>query len=314
MKKEGFYLSCDKKTKIHAVAWKPDHQNVKAVVQICHGMVEYIERYEEFAFWLADKGYYVTGHDHLGHGESVLSEREYGHFPKKNGNECVIGDIRKLFQATRKHYPDCPYFMLGHSMGSFLLRQYIQEYGKEIDGAIIMGTGHKPYTLLLAGGLLCRLIGGVRGDHYRSRLIDQMAFGGFNKSFDQGGTGKEWLSSDVQTVERYVKDPLCSFLFTVSAYRQLFRGMRKLTEKGVQKIPKDLPVFFVAGAEDPVGDFGAGVWEVYDQFCKAGIADVSIRLYPEDRHEILNEKDRLKVFDDIEHWISQRIALPGNVQ
>lgn len=193
MKRETFYLSCDKRTKIHAVAWKPESRKVKAVIQICHGMAEYIDRYEEFALWLCGKGYYVTGHDHLGHGKSIFSEEDYGYFPEKQGNECVIGDIRKLYLATKKRYPDCPYFMIGHSMGSFLLRQYIQKYGSELDGAVIMGTGYQPYPLLLAGEILCSLIGRFRGDHYRSRLVDSIAFGSYNKEFEPGKTGREWL-------------------------------------------------------------------------------------------------------------------------
>lgn len=305
MKKEGFYLSCDKKTRIHAVAWKPEGQKVRAVVQICHGMAEYIDRYEEFAIWLSQKGYYVNGHDHLGHGKSVRSEEDYGYFPDQKGNECVIGDIRKLFLATRKNYPDCPYFMMGHSMGSFLLRQYIQKYGNELDGAVIMGTGYQPYPLLLAGELLCGVIGKVRGSHYRSRLVDGMAFGSYNKKFEPGKTGREWLSAEEENVSCYEADPLCGFLFTVGGYRQMFRGMRTLTKKGVKKIPKDLPVLFVSGSQDPVGDFGAGVWKVYEQFRDVGMTDVTIRLFPEDRHEILHEKDRLEVFEEIESWLEK---------
>lgn len=299
-------MSCDNETNIHVVAWKPEQQKVKAVVQICHGMAEYIDRYEEFARWLVKKGYYVTGHDHLGHGKSILSEKEFGFFPEKKGNECVIGDIRKLFKATRKRYPDCPYFMIGHSMGSFLLRQYLQKYGNELDGAVIMGTGHKPYLLLLSGEILCGLLCKIKGSHYRSRLVDNMAFGGYNKAFEPGKTGKEWLSAETENVTHYVSDPLCGFIFTVSGYRQMFRGMMMLTKNGVEKIPKELPVLFVSGEKDPVGDFGAGVWKVYEQFRKAGIQDVSIKLYPDDRHEILNEKDRMEVFEDIERWIEQR--------
>ncbi|HIV93845.1 MAG TPA: lysophospholipase [Candidatus Sellimonas avistercoris] len=308
MKRETFYLSCDKRTKIHAVAWKPESLKVKAVIQICHGMAEYIDWYEEFALWLCGKGYYVTGHDHLGHGKSIFSEEDYGYFPEKQGNECVIGDIQKLYLATKKRYPDCPYFMIGHSMGSFLLRQYIQKYGSELDGAVIMGTGYQPYPLLLAGEILCSLIGRFRGDHYRSRLVDSMAFGSYNKEFEPGKTGREWLSADEGNVTRYEADPLCGFLFTVSGYRQMFRGMRTLTKKGVKEIPKGLPVFFVSGAKDPVGDFGAGVWKVYEQFRKAGISDTTIRLYADDRHEILHEEDRMQVFEKIENWITERIT------
>ena len=306
MKREGFYLSCDHKTKIHAVAWIPENREIRAVIQLCHGMTEYVNRYDEFARWLAEKGYYVTGHDHLGHGQSVLSEEDYGYFPEKRGNECVIGDIRKLFLATKKRYPDCPYFMLGHSMGSFLLRQYIQNYGKELTGAIVMGTGYRPYPLLVAGGLLCSAIGKLRGGHYRSRLVDNMAFGGYNKSFEPGKTGREWLSANPENVVHYEEDPLCGFLFTVTAYRQMFRGMKTLTKKGVANIPKDLAVLFVSGDKDPVGDFGAGVWRVYEQYRKAGMKDVEIQLYSGDRHEILNEKDRKRVFEKIADWMAKR--------
>ena len=191
-------------------------------------------------------------------------------------------------------------------MGSFLLRQYIQNYGKELTGAIVMGTGYKPYPLLVAGGLLCSAIGKLRGGHYRSRLVDNMAFGGYNKSFEPGKTGREWLSANPENVVHYEEDPLCGFLFTVTAYRQMFRGMKTLTKKGVANIPKDLAVLFVSGDKDPVGDFGAGVWRVYEQYRKAGMKDVEIQLYSGDRHEILNEKDRKRVFEKIADWMAKR--------
>lgn len=302
MRREFYYPSADKKTTIHAMEWKPEGQ-VRGILQICHGMVEYIGRYDEFAAWISKKGYYVVGNDHLGHGESVCAPDCYGYFPEDKGNECVIGDIRKLHCITKKKYPDLPYFMLGHSMGSFLLRQYIQTYGKEIQGAIIMGTGFQPVPLLRTGMLVCRILAWKYGWKYRSKIVDAMAFGGYNKRFEPGKTGKEWLSKNEKNVDAYVCDERCMFLFTLSGYYQMFRGMKTLTDKRIKKIPKTLPVLFLSGKEDPVGAFGKGVETVYKQYQKAGIRDVQIRLYEGLRHEILNETERIHVYEEVYQWM-----------
>ena len=175
MKKDFYYLSRDGKTQIHAVEWMPEDEP-KGILQICHGMVEYIERYHEFAEYLCRHGYYVTGHDHLGHGKSVKDETEYGYFPKKNGNRCVIGDIHQLRMITSKKYPGVPYLMLGHSMGSFLLRQYLTEHGEGLAGVVIMGTGYQPMAVLEAGQLLCRVTALFKGWKYRSKFVDNLSF------------------------------------------------------------------------------------------------------------------------------------------
>lgn len=242
MRDEFYFPSKDGNTEIHTIEWKPEGE-VKAVLQICHGMVEYIKRYDEFAEFLCGKGFYVVGNDHLGHGKSVQAKSEYGFFSEKYGNACVIGDIHTLRQRTMKKYPNVPYFMLGHSMGSSLLRQYIQMYGKGLSGAIIMGA--------------------------------------------------------------YVSDPLCSFVFTVNAYYSMFSGMISMQRKeGVYMIPKNLPILFAAGSEDPVGNFGKGVRKIYEKYRAAGIRDVSLQLYTGDRHEILNESDREQVYDDLFEWLA----------
>ena len=174
MRDEFYFPSKDGNTEIHTVEWKPDGE-VRAVLQICHGMVEYIKRYDEFAQFLCEKGYYVVGNDHLGHGKSVQSKSEYGFFDKRYGNACVLGDIHTLRQRTAKKYPDVPYFMMGHSMGSSLLRQYIQMYGNGLAGAVLMGvvTDHSRASLLFVKRL-CRLMAAVRGWHYRSRIVDEL--------------------------------------------------------------------------------------------------------------------------------------------
>lgn len=185
MRKNAFhYSSTDGQTTIHGIEWIPDG-DVKGILQICHGMVEYIDRYDEFARYMTEQGFYVVGHDHLGHGKSVRSEEHYGHFPEKNGNKYVIGDIHKLRRHTEDKYPDVPYFMLGHSMGSFLLRQYLTMYADGLAGAVIMGTGYQPYPVLAFGQLICKMIAGVKDWKFRSEFVNGLSFGAFNKSLSR---------------------------------------------------------------------------------------------------------------------------------
>lgn len=308
MKSEFYYPSSDGATQIHGIKWQSEDK-IKCVLQICHGMVEYIDRYDEFAGYMAARGIYVVGHDHLGHGQSVQSPEDHGYFPEEKGNQYVIADIQKLREMTAEKYPDAPYFMLGHSMGSFLLRQYLTMHGEGLAGAIIMGTGYQPKILLEAGQFLCSILSGMKGWRYRSEFIDNMCFGGYNKRFEPGETGKEWITSDAVHRRQYVEDPLCSFMFTIGAYYQMFEGMKTLVEKNsVHRIPKELPVFFVAGADDPVGNFGKNVQKVYEKYKAAGIKDVKIRLYQGDRHEILNETDRVQVYQDLCEWIQNKLT------
>ena len=309
MKKDFYYLSRDGKTQIHAVEWMPEDEP-KGILQICHGMVEYIERYHEFAEYLCRHGYYVTGHDHLGHGKSVKDETEYGYFPKKNGNRCVIGDIHQLRMITSKKYPGVPYMMLGHSMGSFLLRQYLTEHGEGLAGVVIMGTGYQPMAVLEAGQLLCRVTALFKGWKYRSKFVDNLSFGSFNKRFEPGETGREWVTSDTELCRRYVEDPMCMFRFTVGGYYQMFEGMKALSRAGsMAQIPRDLPVLFTAGADDPVGAFGKSVKKVYKKYKSAGMKKVAIKLYAGGRHEILNETIRNQVYEDLFVWCERCVRM-----
>lgn len=306
MKNEFYYKSQDNATQIHAIEWIPDGK-ILAILQISHGMVEYIDRYDEFARYLCERGYYVVGQDHLGHGASVQSDENHGYFHKDCGNEYVIGDIHTLRQMTAEKYPDAPYFLLGHSMGSFLTRQYIKTHGDGLSGVIIMGTGSQPLALIRLGKLLCRIVAGIKGWNYRSRFVNNMAFGGYNKKFAPARTPMDWISRNEDNVDRYVKDPWCTFVFTVNGYYHMFRGMEQLTKKeNFNHIPKSLPVFFVAGQDDPVGDFGKGVERVFRKYRDGGIQDVSMKLYPDDRHEILNEPDRFDIYEDLYQWLESK--------
>lgn len=309
MKDEFYFPSKDGNTEIHTIEWKPEGE-VKAVLQLSHGMVEYVNRYDEFADFLCSQGYYVVGNDHLGHGKSVQSKMEYGFFNEKYGNACVLGDMHTLRQKTLKKYPDVPYFMLGHSMGSSLLRQYIQMYGNGLSGAIVMGVvADQKRAALRFGKRLCRIMAAFKGWHYRSRLIDTMAIGSYNKGFKPAKTRADWVTSDSERLDTYVADPLCSFVFTVNAYYHMFNGMLQMQKKeSVYMIPKTLPILIAAGSEDPVGNFGKGVRKIYEQYKAAGIKDVTLRLYSGDRHELLNETDRKQVYQDLYEWLESKIS------
>ncbi|MCI8581695.1 MAG: alpha/beta hydrolase [Dorea sp.] len=307
MKQEFYYPSGDGQTKIHGIVWRPE-TDVKAVLQICHGMVEYIDRYNDFAQYLAERGVCVVGHDHLGHGKSVQSEEYLGFFHESHGNKYVITDIHRLRRMTEKDYAGVPYFMMGHSMGSFLLRQYLTMRAEGLAGAIIMGTGHMPHGLLAAGQMVCRTIAAVKGWQYRSEFMNQLGMGGYNKQFEPSESTKDWITSDEEMRKKYEADPLCSFTFTVNGYYQMFEGMKVLTKKNaMDKIPGSLPVLFVSGAEDPVGSNGEGVARVFRKYERAGIQDVKMKLYPQSRHEILNESNREQVYEDLYQWMDDRI-------
>lgn len=301
MKREFYYPSRDDVTKIHAIEWIPEGE-VTAVLQMCHGMVEYIDRYHEFADFLTKHGVYVVGHDHLGHGKSVVSQEKLGFFHETDGNAYVIADIQQLRMQTAKKYPGVPYFIMGHSMGSFLVRQYLGLYSGGLSGAIIMGTGEQPSLVVNAGKLVCKIIAAIKGWDYRSKFVNNLAVGAYEKKM-----GAAWLSKNPENVKKYHEDPLCGFVFTVNAYYHMFSGIAKMNQQEKEgKVAKSLPLLFVAGKDDPVGNYGKGVENVYNKYKKCGYQDVQLKLYEEDRHEILNEEDKDVVFQDILAWLEIR--------
>ncbi len=302
MKKEFYYQSRDGVTQIHAIEWKPEGE-IKGILQICHGMAEHIDRYHEFAEFLAEHGFYVVGHDHLGHGLSVTKAEKYGFFHETDGNAYVIADIHQLRIRTEKVYPGIPYFMMGHSMGSFLLRQYLGLYSGGLAGAIIMGTGEQPDVILMGGKLVCKLLAKIKGWNHRSQFVHNLAEGAYEKKLGGG-----WLSKNAANVQKYSEDPLCGFMFTLNGYYHMFTGMQKMNAQEKEgKTSKNLPLFFVAGSEDPVGNYGKGVENVYQNYKNCGYKDVEMQLYADDRHEILNEDDRKTVFQDILVWLENRL-------
>jgi len=307
MKQEFFFPSKDGMTRIHAIEWIPEGE-VRGILQIAHGMVEFIDRYDRFASFMASQGFYVVGNDHLGHGQSVTDPSQLGYFAKNDGNACVLGDLQQLRVDTMKKYPGKPYFILGHSMGSFYARQFIEKYGEGLKGAIIMGTGCQPNATLNMGIALTSVLQRIRGGHHRSNLVNNMALGSYNKSFEPARTKNDWLTKDEAIVDAYEANPLNQFKFTVNGYNNMFRGMRYCQrQENLDKIPKDLPILVVSGENDPVGEFGKGPGLVAESYRKTGIQDVTLKLYPDDRHEILNELDKETVDRDLLAWIEERM-------
>ena len=302
-KREFTFLSKDGKTAIHAIEWKPEGE-IKGILQICHGMVEFIDRYDAFASFLNKQGYLVIGHDHLGHGKSVTSEAEYGYFGHPDGNAYVIEDIHALRQSTQQQYPALPYFILGHSMGSFLTRQYLTTYAEGLSGAIIMGTGSQPQAVLGLAKGICSSMAKIKGWHYRSEFVNNLAMGSYNKPFEPTRTSADWLTKDEAIVDAYLANPWCTFVFTINGYYQMFSGI-EIAQRDADKVPKTLPMFIVSGKDDPVGNFGKGVKQVYEDYQAKGIKDIVMKLYVDDRHEILNETDKHAVYVDILTWMDQ---------
>ena len=309
MKKYFTFASTDRRTRIHAVCWRNENVAPCAVIQLIHGMVEHIERYDEFAEYLADRGFIVVGHDHLGHGKSVNSEEDYGFFAEDQPALVLLQDLHRLRIGVSRKFPELPYFMLGHSMGSYILRRYLSSQGEGLAGAIIMGTGMEKDAALNAGLGIIRMEAHKYGWRYRSENIEQLAFGKQYRKFDM--TGKDpsnsWLSKNEENVRAYYADPMCSFPFTVNGYWTLFSTIRfDNQKKNIGAIPKELPILIVSGEDDPVGHFGKAVKKVYKLYVKAGIQDVTCRLFENDRHEILNETDRQEVYKYIYDWLEKR--------
>lgn len=307
MKREDFnFPSADRETEIHSVRWIPDGE-IRAILQIAHGMVEHIERYAPFAEYLAEQGILVTGNDHLGHGKSVADKDRLAHFPA-GGNSILLRDMHTLRTMTQEKYPDVPYFLMGHSMGSFLTRQYICMRGEGLAGAVIMGTGNQDKATLGIAYRLASVKAKVQGEMHHSRLITNMAFGSYLKRIKDAKSPQAWLSVNEANVEAYDNDPLCGMIFTNQAFKEMFYSMLYLKErKHLEKIPRELPVILVAGSEDPVGSYGKAVRAVDEEYRKLGMEDVTCILYEGRRHEILNEDEPEIVSEDIIRWINERI-------
>lgn len=285
---------------IYASEWPVD--NPRGVVQIVHGMIEHIGRYERFIKELNREGYVVVGNDHMGHGRTAGDKENFGIFTA--GWMDLVEDIADLQRQTAAKYPDLPYIMLGHSMGSFAVRTYASLYGDRIDGLIVMGTGQVPLSASRFGLLASGLMKMFKGDKYKSKFLHVTSLGSYNDRIKNKRTVSDWLTRDETTVDSYLADRYCRFIPSVSMYRAIFEGVNYVAkEKNIAKMPKDLPILLISGQEDPVGDYGKGVDKYYSILKKEGFEKVIKKLLPDCRHEILNELNRDEITRYIFNWI-----------
>lgn len=281
---------------------------IRAVVQISHGMCEYVGRYEEYARHLCSQGIVLAGNDHPGHGESAASEEDFGYFAKEKGVDLAVEGLKTMSELLLERYEDKPLILLGHSMGSFLCRIYLTKYSENLAGAIVMGTGG-PGAPTGVGIALASIIAGLRGDRHRSKLLRSIQQAGYLKRCGKGADRTDWLTRDRDVVEKYNNDKYCNYIFTVSGYRDLFRMLEAVSvEDWATKIPTDLPILLISGEDDPVGSYGKGVCAVAGALAHAGAQKLKTVLIPGARHEVLNETDCADTYALIDRWIAEVLA------
>jgi len=310
MKREEFYFdSRNGEDKIRAVRYTPENNTVRCVVQIVHGMAEHVDRYEAFAEVLTQQGFLVTAQDHLGHGKSVAEGGTYGYFCEQDPATVLVRDVHRLKKMTQSLYPGVPYIIIGHSMGSFILRSYICRYGTGINGAILLGTGMASKGMVKFAKLLVGVQKLFCGSHHVAKGMHKILFGSYNQHITNPKTNVDWLTRDEACIEKYLADSLCGFPFTINGFATMFELVDRIgNQKNLSKIPKELPVYMLYGGEDPVGEYGKGVQRAYRQLQEAGLTNLQLKSYPDDRHELINEQDRDRVIKDICDWINSTIG------
>lgn len=292
--------------KIHACRWTPEGE-VKAVVQIVHGIAEFVERYDDFANYLTGLGFAVVAEDHMGHGQSINGEGIQGYF--HGGWFTAIEDTMQLMKDTREVFPNAPYILFGHSMGSFMARTILCKYPDSgISAAVICGTAWQPAFALPALIKIIEAMNKKLGETAPNQKLNDMIFGSYNGKVEHPRTSHDWLTRDNKIVDEYIAHPLCGFVPSGGLLRDMMQGIWFIEQKdNLNAMRKDLPVFFIAGGDDPVGNYGKGIHQAVEAFRKAGMTDVSVRIYPLCRHEILNEINKEEVYEDVAEWINARI-------
>ncbi len=281
---------------------KPEGE-IKGIVQIAHGMAEHKERYYSFMEYLVGNGYLAVIHDHRGHGVSVKTQKDLGYFYDDKA-EYIVEDMHQITKQMKEQYPDKKLILFGHSMGSMVVRKYIKKYDKDIDQLIVCGSPSKnPYVGLAL--MIVKILKVFKGEYHRSNLVQKLAFDSYHKKIENPISENAWVCANEETVKEYDKDKLNGFIFTLNGFQNLFTLMKDIyTKQGWELEKKDLPIFFIAGEEDPV-IVSQKDWQKAQNFLKEiGYQNVSGKLYQGMRHEILNEKDKKIVFEDILKWIN----------
>lgn len=302
------FLSSDGGHSCYAALWQPEGETPRGVVQIVHGVAEHMGRYDRFARFLAEHCWAVCGEDHLGHGETGSQDGKFGYFGPEDGWELVTRDVRQLRLLMGERFPGAPYFLLGHSMGSFLTRTYLCRYPGTVDGAVLSGTGQESALLVGAGKVLAGLIARLREPEAVSPLVNELSLGAYNKKFRPNRTSADWISRDEKVVDAYLRDPWCTFTPTVGMFRDMLGGLQYIaSDRALSQMDPDTPVYLFSGDQDPVGACGKGVRKVYGYFQRHGTKDLTIKLYPGGRHEMLNELNREEVYGDVLSWLDGHV-------
>ena len=299
---EHTFLSANKVNTIYVRSRLPEGP-VRATVQIVHGLAEYVDRYDAFMDYLAQAGFAVYGNDHIGHGNSVHEDR-WGYVGEQAGWSIMLTDILTLSRQIRSAHPDVPHVLFGHSMGSFLARSFLLKYPDLHDGCVICGTGHPARAVTMGARALAAIEIKRHGPGYYSEMLDGVMNKQYNGGYDNPRTAFDWISSDPNRVDEYIADPKCGFVPTAGLLGEILKGLSFITSRrNIEKMSKDIPIYFISGAEDPVGELSQGVIRAYKAFLKAGMKDVSLKLYPNLRHEILLDVDRDEVMTDVLNWL-----------
>lgn len=308
------YPSADGASTVRAWLWEPDERELngrsrpRALVQIVHGMSEHAGRYLPFVEFLCAQGFAVCAHDHVGHGRTAAGANDLGHMPLRNGEDVLVNDVQALrMQAIGRLGIKMPYVLFGHSMGSFIARVYLTRYAFGVRAAIICGTGQQPLIMTGAGRFLCCVMARLHGERRHSKLAHALGAGAFARSVKDARTDADWISTDADVVDAYLADPLSGQMFTVGAYGTLAQLATDAQRRRLAaRIPHGLPMLFVAGADDPVGEYGRGVHRAVEEYRAAGVETVDEIIYPGALHEILNEPIAADVQRDILNWLERR--------
>lgn len=301
------FSSSDGSSSVHCRMWSPE-EGVRGVVQLVHGVAEHIGRYHDFGEFLAQHGFAAAGDDHLGHGLTARDESERGWFAEEDGWDKIVRDEKTLHDMLREQFPGVPMILLGHSMGSFMARTYIGEYPDDFDLCILSGTGQQPAIVCRAGRMLAAGEKRRNGSKYKSPTLQKMAFGSYLKGIEDPIGPNDWICRDPEVIHKYDEDPLCGFTGSAGLMYDMMSGLILIGQKShLEKMNKDMPILFIAGAADPVGGWGKGVRTVFDRFKGLGIKDLTLKMYPGARHEVLNELNKTEVWDDVLHWIEEKI-------
>lgn len=303
--KEIGIAATDGKNTLHTEIYIPEGREPVGIIQLAHGMIDYVGRYKLFAEYLCERGFIFAGADHIGHGDTAACAEDLGYFAERDGYKLVVDDVKRVNEYLKESYPGLPIVLFGHSMGSFVSRLYATKYPESIDGLVIHGTAGKNPILPL-GILLTKIIKAFRGERHRSAFVRSLADGGYNKSFDKSEGEGAWLTRDGAMVADRPSNPKTNFTFTVSGYIDLFKMLGECNSpKWFAAFPKNLPTLVISGADDPVGDFGKGVHFVHNGLLAAELSDLELKLYEGARHELFNETNREEVFADIGAWLSR---------